>query len=444
MKKQKIIPIIALLAILAIGIFSSYHFLIKKGNQLPNQNISENIPKNNSENTSLSELITNPEAKNQTTTQSSATQSSATQSSTTQTSAPETTTTQTTPSKAQILMNDSGIFSDYYNQAYQQMTNMTLDEKIGQILLVRVPDNNAKDVVEKNQFGGYILFGRDTKNQTITQLQSTIQSWNEVSKIPLIIATDEEGGSVVRVSSNPNLSTHKFQSSQSLFKTNGYEAIKNDTIEKNELLYSLGINVNLAPVADVSTNPNDYIYSRSFGRNATETAEYIKTVISASKTTKVSNVLKHFPGYGNNVDTHTGISIDERSLDSFRENDFLPFISGINEGAEAILVSHNIITNIDDSVPASLSEEIHKILRNELGFTGIIMTDDLAMEAVNSYVQKPSVAALKSGNDMIIISDYVSGISDIKEAIENGTLDEEILDRAVTRVLAWKYYKNMM
>lgn len=335
------------------------------------------------------------------------------------------------------------MFSDYYTKATNTLNNMTLDEKISQLFLVRVPDNSIEEV-SKYQFGGYILFGKDTKNLTKEELKNKIETWQSVSKIPLLIAVDEEGGTVVRISNNNKIRDSKFKSSQELYNDGGFELIKNDTIQKNNLLYELGINVNLAPVADISTNEDDYIYSRSFGKDALETSKYIKTVINASKGTKVSNVLKHFPGYGNNLDTHTGISIDNKTIEDFRKNDFLPFKSGIEEGAEAILVSHNIINNIEN-IHASLSKNIHNILRNELNFTGIIMTDDLAMSAIKDYVNdSPSVMALKAGNDLIIITDYLTGINDIKEALKNGDLEESLIDKAVLRVLSWKYYKGLL
>lgn len=335
------------------------------------------------------------------------------------------------------------IFSDYYTKANNTLKNMTLDEKISQLFLVRVPDNSIEEV-SKYQFGGYILFSKDTKNLTKEELKNKIETWQSVSKIPLLIAVDEEGGPVVRISNNNKLSSSKFKSSQELYNEGGFELIKNDTIQKNNLLYELGINVNLAPVADISTNENDYIYSRSFGKDTLETSKYIKTVIRASKSTNVSNVLKHFPGYGSNLDTHTGISIDNRTIEDFRNNDFLPFKSGIEEGAEAILVSHNIINNIEN-IPASLSKNIHNILRNELNFTGIIMTDDLAMSAIKNYVsESPSVMAVKAGNDLIIITDYLTGINDIKEALKNGDLEESLIDKVVLRVLSWKYYKGLL
>ena len=343
----------------------------------------------------------------------------------------------------QVNLESKELFEDYYNKANELLNTMTIDEKIAQLFLVRVPDNSLEEV-KKYQFGGYILFGKDTKNLTKDELKNKIASWQNVSKIPLLIAVDEEGGTVVRISNNKNLRETKFKSSQELYNEGGFDLIKEDTKEKNNLLYELGINVNLAPVADVSTNPDDYMYKRSFGKDYTKTKEYIKTVIRASKDTNVSNVLKHFPGYGNNLDTHTGVAIDNRTLDEFRNNDFVPFIQGINDGAEAILVSHNIIENIEN-FPASLSKNVHNILKNELKFSGVIMTDDLAMSGITKNItESPSVMALKAGNDLIIITDYLTGINDIKNSLNNNEINEDLINKAVLKIIAWKYYKGLI
>ena len=343
----------------------------------------------------------------------------------------------------QVNLESKELFEDYYNKANELLNTMTIDEKITQLFLVRVPDNSLEEV-KKYQFGGYILFGKDTKNLPKDELKNKIASWQNVSKIPLLIAVDEEGGTVVRISNNKNLRETKFKSSQELYNEGGFDLIKEDTKEKNNLLYELGINVNLAPVADVSTNPDDYMYKRSFGKDYTKTKEYIKTVIRASKDTNVSNVLKHFPGYGNNVDTHTGVAIDNRTLDEFRNNDFVPFIQGINDGAEAILVSHNIIENIEN-VPAPLSKNVHNILKNELKFSGVIMTDDLAMSGITKNItESPSVMALKAGNDLIIITDYLTGINDIKNSLNNNEISEDLINKAVLKIIAWKYYKGLI
>lgn len=145
-------------------------------------------------------------------------------------------------------------------------------------------------------------------------------NYKKVSNIPLITAVDEEGGKVVRISSNDKIYFEKFKSPRELYLDGGFDKIKEDTILKSNLLNELGINLNLAPVVDVSTNPDDYIYERTIGEDINITSEYAKTVIKASKDTNVSYTLKHFPGYGSNLDTHNGISIDKRSYKELLKN----------------------------------------------------------------------------------------------------------------------------
>lgn len=338
---------------------------------------------------------------------------------------------------------DNGIFSQYYILANKKLETMTLDEKISQLLLVRYPDSNQKAILEKYQFGGYVFFAKDFKDKTKDEVINMMKELQDVSKIPILTAVDEEGGTVVRVSSNPNLRSEKFKSSQELYNEGGFERIKEDTKEKSTLLNSLGINLNLAPVIDVSTNPDDYMYSRSLGQNTETTSTYAKTVIEASKDTGVSYTLKHFPGYGNNSDTHTGSSIDTRSYDDILNNDLPPFKSGIDQGAETVLVSHNTVNSIDSNNPASLSASVHNLLRNELSFTGIIITDDLAMGATSS-IDNATVKAILAGNDLVITTDYETSFNDIKSAVENGTISEELINKLAFRVIAWKYYKGLM
>ncbi len=337
--------------------------------------------------------------------------------------------------------NDDGIFSTYYVMAYNKLKELSKEEKIGQLLLVRYPDN-AIDANKKYNFGGFVFFEKDFKNKTKEQVISMINNLQESSKIPLLTAVDEEGGKVVRVSSNPNLASEPFKSSKSLYDDGQFSLIKSDTIKKSDLLNSLGLNVNLAPVVDVTTDPNDYMYERALGENTALTSEFAETVIKASKGTGVSYTLKHFPGYGNNKDTHVTSSEDTRTLESIKTNDLPPFKAGIDAGAEAVLVSHNVVTNID-SAPASLSKSIHNLLRNELKFTGIIMTDDVDMGATKN-IDKKYVKAIQAGNDLIITTDYEKAFNEINGALNDGTLSEDEINKLVFRVLAWKYYKGLM
>ena len=152
------------------------------------------------------------------------------------------------------------------------------------------------------------------------------------------------------------------------------------------------------------------------------------------------SVMKHFPGYGDNEDTHTGIAIDERPYSTFETTDFLPFKSGIEAGGPCILVSHNIVKSMDENKPSSLSENVHKILREDLNFSGIAMTDDLAMDAVKSYVEngEAAVQAVLAGNDMIISSDFVPQKQEILKAIQEKKINEDMINKAVRRIISMK------
>ena len=326
------------------------------------------------------------------------------------------------------------------------LSSLTLEEKVGQLFFVRVPDADAAADVSTYHLGGYILFGRDTADKTADALIQTIQSYQDAAAadtgIPLLIGVDEEGGTVVRVSSNPHLRASKFRSPQRAHADGGMEAVLADTREKDILLSALGFNVNLAPVADVSTDPGDFIYDRTLGQDAAATADYVSQVVTQMSGDGMGSVLKHFPGYGNNIDTHTGITVDERPLENFINADFLPFQAGTEAGGgrTAVLVSHNIMAAVDDTLPASLSPAVHDLLREQLGFDGVVMTDDLAMEAVAAYSADGAVAvmALEAGNDLIITTDYRTQIPKVIEAVEGGTLSEDTIDTACRRVLTWK------
>ena len=333
------------------------------------------------------------------------------------------------------------------------LASLTLEQKVGQLFFVRCPDSGAAEDVSAYHLGGYVLFGRDFQDAagawlTREQFTAAVQSYQDAAAadtgIPLLIGSDEEGGTVTRASRNPNLFEKPFSSPQKLAAqaTEHGSIFSEDTWEKSSALLALGINVNLAPVADVSTDPADFIYDRALGQDAAATADYVAQVVSAMRESGIGSVLKHFPGYGSNADTHTGIALDERSLETFRQSDFLPFAAGIEAGAgtTAVLVSHNIMAAVDPDLPASLSPAVHDLLREELGFTGVAMTDDLAMDAVAAYAQDGAVAvmALEAGNDLIITTDYRTQIPKVLEAVENGTLSMDTIDTACRRVLTWK------
>lgn len=321
------------------------------------------------------------------------------------------------------------------------LETMTLEEKAGQVFFAFCPDWNPVETVEEYRPGGYLLFAKDFEGRTKDQVIAQIQSFQDASKIPMLIGADEEGGTVVRVSRNPNLRDSKFKSPQNLYQEGGMERILEDAVEKDALLKSLGVNVNFAPVVDIATNPGDFIYARSFGQDGNATAEFTAQLLAQMAQDQVGSVLKHFPGYGANADTHMGIVVDRRPLSEFLENDLLPFRSHIaGEGTTAILMSHNIMTCIDDQLPVSLSKKAHDFLREVLQFDGVIIPDGLEMTAVQGYAQNGNIAvmALLAGNDMLLTGNYTSGISAVIAAVEDGTLPIEVLDTACYRILTWK------
>lgn len=336
------------------------------------------------------------------------------------------------------------------------LSAMTLEERVGQLFFVRCPGDQAAEMVSTYHLGGYILFlehFRDAEGNWLTREQFTQQlaDWQAAADVPLLIGVDEEGDTVARASRDPNLFEKMRQSPQTVYGRGGLDAVIQDTLFYNGGLLELGINVNLAPVADVSTDPSDFIYDRAFGRDAAATADYIEAAVSAAGQVRyepgdgtvrtIGSVLKHFPGYGNNADTHTGVTTDLRPYEQFEAADFLPFRAGIQAGAGGILVSHNVVASMDQSLPASLSPEVHRVLREELGFEGVIMTDDLGMSAVEAYAADGSVAVLAvlAGNDLIMTGNFEEQIPLVIDAVKAGTLSEDALDQAVRRVLEWKY-----
>ena len=319
----------------------------------------------------------------------------------------------------------------------ERLVSMTLEEKVGQLFWARVPSSHQLEDLQSYHFGGYLLFGRDFQGQTLEDMKALTDRYQVASKIPLLIGSDEEGGTVTRISS---ILDTPFQAPMTLYHQGGMEAIRSDTRQKAELLKSVGINAGLFPVADLASNPSAFIYDRTIGQDAQTTASYVEEVVEELGKTKVGSTLKHFPGYGDNGDSHTAIIQDNRSLYELRQADFLPFQAGIDAGADSVLVSHNILTKID-TVPSSISPKINEILRKELNFKGVIMTDDLDMAGLADFVNQDEAAlqAILAGNDLILGSSYQTQIPYLLKKVSSGELTEERIDESVRRILSWKY-----
>jgi len=316
---------------------------------------------------------------------------------------------------------------------------MTLEEQVGQLFLVRYDESDAEREMLQYHPGGYLLFAKDFKNESPASMQYQLKNLQDKSKTPLIYAVDEEGGDVVRASYYSGFREEPFESPQELIARGGVEKTQEDAMDKALFLRDLGLNVNLGPVCDVATDPESYIYSRTAGLDAAGTAEYVFGVVSAAQNYGVGAVLKHFPGYGNNADTHNGGATDERSLTELRQSDFLPFEAGIQAGAGAVMVSHNTVTAIDPEKPASLSDKVYTLLRSELGFQGVAITDDLDMGALKGYSDgEAAVLAIQAGGDLLIAADFQTQFEAVLTAVQEGEISQARLEEAVKRVLKWK------
>ena len=317
---------------------------------------------------------------------------------------------------------------------------MTTEEKVGQLFLARCNEATALEDISTCHLGGFLLFGQDFDGETPDSFQAKIQAYQTASPIPLLIAVDEEGGTVCRVSRNPAFRSSRFPSPRESYASGGLEQVLAMETEKARLLTDLGINVNMGPVCDITTGFGTFMQARSLGEGPEETGRFASATVQVYHNHRLGSVLKHFPGYGNNPDTHTRMVRDSRSLEDLEGVDLVPFAAGIEAGADAILMSHNIIEVLDSEYPASLSPAVHDYLRNTMGFEGVIMTDDLVMQAITGAYgpEEAAVLAVLAGNDLLCSSEYTIQYPAVLEAVQSGRISMEQLDESVMRILAWK------
>ena len=320
------------------------------------------------------------------------------------------------------------------------LSGLTTEEKVGQLFLARCRKEAAAEDTAQYHLGGLVLFDRDTEDETPESLRQTLERYQKAATIPLLIAVDEEGGSVVRISDKPAFRDAPFSSPRSLYEGGGMEALRTAEVEKDALLSDLGINVNLAPVCDITTDPAAFLYDRSLGQSPELTCQWVQIAVEEGQTYGIGCVLKHFPGYGNNADTHVGIAIENRSLEELEAQDLLPFAAGMEAGCGAVMMSHIQVTALDAEYPASLSPAVHRYVRETMGYNGVLVTDDLVMDAISvPYgVGEAAVLAVLAGNDLLISSDFPEQYAAVLEAIREGRISEEQIDNAVRRILLWK------
>lgn len=341
--------------------------------------------------------------------------------------------------------------------ARETLNSMSLEEKICQMMFV-TPESitGAKAVtkageatrlaLEQYPVGGIIYFAQNLKSRE--QVIEMIENTQSYSPIPLFIGVDEEGGKVARLGSNAAMGTTKIKPMGSV-KTDTEAFLVGQTLGSD--LKALSFNLDFAPVADVLVyEKNSEIGNRSFGSDAWVVGEMVKNVVLGLESEGVSSVLKHFPGHGSTkTNSHTGYSESTRTMEELKSCELVPFKRGIEAGCDFVMVSHMTLVNATkEKLPCSLSREVvTDLLKNEMGFEGIVITDALNMGAiVKEYTNgQAAVYAVKAGCDMLLMPQSVEEAkSAILQAVETGEITEDRINDSVEKILRMKIEKGMM
>lgn len=343
--------------------------------------------------------------------------------------------------------------------ARRYMEKMSLEEKVAQLFVVKLEEldtseggyyefkkctKGMKSTLAQIPVGGVILFSRNIS--TPKKTKKLIERLQVNSKVPLFVAVDEEGGSVARIASNKKMKTTIFPTAESIgaSKDGEYVYEMGRTIARE--IRNLGFNVDFAPVADVKTSDlNTEIGDRSFGSDPKKVSELVSAFVQGCQERGVLATLKHFPGQGaSSGDTHQeSVDIDS-SISKLRDLDFVPFQAGIEAGAEFVMVSHISVSRVTETKePASMSELVMKtILREELGFEGLVITDAFDMASIidNYTPAEAALNAVKGGADIILMPNNLpEAYQSVLNAVKDGTLEKSRLDESVSRILMAKF-----
>lgn len=342
--------------------------------------------------------------------------------------------------------------ADIVDLLKEQIAQMTIDEKIGQMVMVGLEgyenDQYSQEMIEKYKVGGFIFFERNIRDtyQTLTLINS-LKEANKENAIPLFIAVDEEGGRVTRMPRE----FIKLPSSRAIGKINNEELSFKIGNVIGEELKSLGFNMNFAPVLDIDSNPaNPVIGDRSFSSNE-QTVSKLGTAAMKGIQTHVISVVKHFPGHGDtSTDSHIGLPVVNRDLEKLKSFELVPFASAIESGADMVMAAHILLPKIDEENPATLSKSIiTDILRSEMKFDKVVITDDMTMGAIteNFDIGDAAVESIMAGADIILVchdhEKQVKVLEALKQAAVDGTIPEDELDMHIYRILKLKQKYNL-
>ena len=333
----------------------------------------------------------------------------------------------------------------------EYLSNMPLEDKVSQLFFVQPEaltgvdtavqaSDMTKEALQEYAVGGIVMFSKNIQDRD--QICAMLANLQEYSKYPLFLGVDEEGGSLVaRVANSGTISVPTFPNMMEIGNTGNPEEAYEVGRTIGTYLKDLGFNLDFAPIADVLVNPeNQVIGERAFGSDAELVAKMVKRVVEGLQEQEVSAVLKHFPGHGGTeADSHEGTAILNRTLEELRSEEFLPFQSGIEAGADMIMVGHISVPEVTgDDTPATLSETvITNLLRNELGFDGIIITDSMSMGAIVDHYGpgETAVQVIRAGGDMILMpQDFVEARQAVLDAVDQQEITEERINESLRRI----------
>ncbi len=341
--------------------------------------------------------------------------------------------------------------------AEDYLQTMTPEEKIWQLFITTPEDitgvntatragDTTKEAVERFPVGGLCYFAKNMEDQAQTvEMLSKTQSY---AKTPMFLCVDEEGGSVSRAGSNENLAVTHFPAAAEYGASEDAVAVYDMGSTLAEELKVLGFNVNFAPVADISTDPdNQEIGDRSYSPNPEVAASLVSAMVEGLQNKQMISCLKHFPGHGSaQGDSHEGSCVSNRTVEQLQQNEWLPFQAGIEEGAMFVMISHIINENLSP-LPADLSPEVISRLRQELAFSGIIITDSHQMKSITDHYPggESAVLALQAGVDMVLMpEDPQEAFAAVQAALDSHELTWEQIDQSVLRILTVKYAFGIM
>ncbi len=334
----------------------------------------------------------------------------------------------------------SASLDGFSSEVRAQIASMSTRELLTQMFIATYDGSWATaGYAAEYGFGGYITFAEDYENDTPQSFREGVDRVTASSKIPPLYAVDEEGGTVTRASKYSWYRRFPFLSPREVYESGGLDLIRTDAAEKAELLKTLGINYNLAPVADISVNSWDYMYNRSPGQDAETTASIVETIVSVFNARGVASTVKHFPGYGAVSDTHTAMAWDGRTVEELESFDLIPFRRAMEAGVPSVMVSH-IITALDPERPASVSAKVVDYIRSNMGYDGVLITDDMRMNGILDFCTtgNGSLEAITAGYDLICCTNWPEQFPVVWAAVENGSLTRERLELSAARVLRMK------